>query len=85
MRSWSRWVEENIFIFGQKVGDVQAMREQWSYRPGDYGESDRRVKRLAEAFRSNVFCPHESDLFAWIYPTILDEHDEYFHLADLPA
>ena len=32
-----------------------------------------------------MFCPHEPDLFAWIYRTVLDAHDEYFHLADLPA
>jgi starch phosphorylase len=75
---------ENIFIFGLKVGEVQAMREQRSYHPWDYCERDRCVKRVAEAFRSNLFCPREPDLFAWIYRTVLDEHDEYFHLADLP-
>jgi glycogen phosphorylase len=76
---------ENIFIFGLNVGEVQAMREQRSYRPWDYYERDRRVRRVAEAFRANVFCPHEPNLFAWIYRTILDEHDAFFHLADLPA
>jgi len=76
---------ENIFIFGLQVGEVQAMRAQRSYRPWDYYDRDHRVKRVAEAFRANVFCPHEPDLFAWIYRTILDGHDEYFHLADLPA
>ncbi|HSF29291.1 MAG TPA: glycogen/starch/alpha-glucan phosphorylase [Candidatus Tectomicrobia bacterium] len=76
---------ENIFIFGLRVREVQAMRDQRSYRPWDYYERDCRVRRVAEAFRSNVFCPHEPDLFAWIYRTILDAHDDYFHLADLPA
>jgi starch phosphorylase len=76
---------ENIFIFGLDVVEVQAMRAQRSYRPWDSYERDPRVKRVAEAFRSNVFCPHEPNLFAWIYRTILDAHDAYFHLADLPA
>ena len=76
---------ENIFIFGLKAGEVQAMREQRSYRPRDYYDRDPRVKRVVDAFRSNLFCPHEPDLFAWIYQTVLDENDEYFHLADLPA
>ncbi|HEX9872323.1 MAG TPA: glycogen/starch/alpha-glucan family phosphorylase, partial [Candidatus Tectomicrobia bacterium] len=76
---------ENIFIFGLKVGEVQAMREQRSYRPWDFYDRDPRVRRVAEAFRANMFCPHEPDLFAWIYRTILDEHDAYFHLADLAA
>jgi starch phosphorylase len=43
------------------------------------------VKRVVDAFRSNLFCPHEPDLFGWIYQYVLDENDEYFHLADLAA
>jgi starch phosphorylase len=43
------------------------------------------VKRVVETFHSNLFCPAEPGLFAWIYDTLLDENDEYFHLADLPA
>jgi starch phosphorylase len=76
---------ENIFIFGLTVEEVQAMRQQRSYRPWDSYERDHRVKRVAEAFRAQMFCPHEPDLFAWIYHTILDAHDANFHLADLPA
>jgi glycogen phosphorylase len=76
---------ENIFIFGLTVGEVQALRAQKSYRPRDYYERDPRVKRVAEALRSSMFCPHEPDLFAWIYRAILDEHDAHVHLADLPA
>ncbi len=77
--------EENIFIFGLKAGEVQAMREQGSYRPRDTYDRDPRVKRIADVFRSNLFCPHEPDLFTHIHQTILDPGDEYFHLADLPA
>jgi starch phosphorylase len=64
---------------------VQALRAQRTYRPRDYYERDPRVKRVAEALRSPVFCPREPDLFAWIYQAILDEHDAHVHLADLPA
>jgi starch phosphorylase len=76
---------ENIFIFGLTVGEVQALHAQRSYRPRDYYERDPRVKRVAEALRSPVFCRHEPDLFAWLYRAILDEPDAYVHLADLPA
>ncbi len=76
---------ENIFIFGLTAGDVQALRTPGAYRPRDYYERDPRVKRVAEALRSSVFCPHEPDLFAWIYRAILDAHDAHVHLADLPA
>ncbi|HUK42679.1 MAG TPA: glycogen/starch/alpha-glucan phosphorylase, partial [Candidatus Acidoferrales bacterium] len=29
--------------------------------------------------------PHEPDIFAWIYESVLDRKDDYLHLADLPA
>jgi starch phosphorylase len=66
-------------------GAVQAMREQRSYRPRDAYDRDPRVKRVADAFRSNLFCPDEPDLFAHIPHTPLDGNDDYFHLVDLPA
>jgi starch phosphorylase len=77
--------EENIFIFGLKVDEVQALREQRSYRPLDYYNRDPRVQRIVEALKSNLFCPHEPGLFAWVSQLLLDENDEYFHLADLSA
>jgi starch phosphorylase len=76
---------ENIFIFGLKADEIHSMREQKSYRPRDYYDRDPQVKRVVDTFHSNLFCLHEPDLFAWIYGTLLDENDEYFHLADLPA
>jgi starch phosphorylase len=76
---------ENIFIFGLRVEDVQALREHSSYRPWDYYNRDLRVKRVIDALHSNLFCPHEPDLFAWVREILLDENDEYVHLADLPA
>ena len=36
-----------------------------------------------DSFKSDLFCPGEPDLFAWIYQSILADGDEYFHLADL--
>ena len=77
--------KENIFIFGLKIHEVEALREQRSYRPRDYYDRDPRVKRVVDAFHSNLFCPREPEIFAWIYQTLLDENDEYFHLADFAA
>lgn len=75
----------NIFIFGLKAGEIQAMRDGKSYRPRNYYDRDLRVKRVTDALRSDLFCPGEPGLFAWIGEMILDENDHYFHLADLPA
>jgi starch phosphorylase len=76
---------ENIFIFGLKAEDVRYMREQHSYRPQALYDEDTRVRRVTDTFRTPLFSPSDPDLFAWIYRTLLDENDEYFHLADLPA
>lgn len=74
---------ENVFIFGLKAPEVRAMREQQSYHPADYCERDAEMRRVVEAVASNRFCPREPDLFAWIRQMVMDENDEYFHLADL--
>jgi glycogen phosphorylase len=76
---------ENMFVFGLNAGQVRSLREQHSYRPREIYERDPRVRRVADAFRSARFCPNEPDLFAWIHDTVLDDNDEYFHLADLGA
>ncbi|HLH41702.1 MAG TPA: glycogen/starch/alpha-glucan phosphorylase [Bryobacteraceae bacterium] len=76
---------ENIFTFGHTADEVRSLLRSRSYRPRDYYERDYRVKRVADAFRSNLFSPAEPDLFAWIYRLLLDENDDYLHLADLPA
>jgi starch phosphorylase len=76
---------ENMFIFGLNAAEVRSWREQKSYRPWDFYERDARVKRVVDSFSSNLFCPDEPNLFAWIFSSVLEASDEHFHLADLPA
>jgi starch phosphorylase len=38
-----------------------------------------------DALHSDVFCREEPDLFRWIYQALVEQGDEYFHLADLPS
>ena len=77
--------EDNMFIFGLNAAEVQTMREEKSYRPWDYYARDPRVKRVADTFSSNLFCPNEPDLFTWIFANILDANDEHLHLADFTS
>jgi starch phosphorylase len=74
--------EDNMFIFGLKTAEVRTRREQNSYRPREYYARHPRVKRVVDSFLSNLFCPQEPDLFAWIFESLLDANDEHFHLAD---
>ncbi len=76
---------ENMFVFGLTAAETQAMRWQRSYHPREYYDRDSRVGRVVDTFRSNLFCPTEPHLFAWVYHTLLDENESFFHLADLAS
>jgi starch phosphorylase len=76
--------KENIFIFGLKAQEIQELRAHGSYDPQAYYARYPAIRRVIDAFTSNLFCPHEPGLFTWIARTLL-EGDYYFHLADLPA
>ncbi len=77
--------EDNIFIFGLKTEEVNGMRQQGSYNPREYYERDHNIRRVMDSFRLNTFCEKEPELFAWIYYSVLEEGDRYFHLADLAS
>jgi starch phosphorylase len=74
--------KDNMFVFGLNAAEVRTMREQKSYRPLECYARNPRLKRAVDSFSSNLFCPHEPALFAWILSIVLDANDEHFHLAD---
>jgi starch phosphorylase len=76
---------DNIFIFGLTADQIQTRRANSSYRPRELYEGDPRLRRIVDAFDSNLFSPREPGLFHWIVESLLDRGDPYFHLADLPA
>jgi starch phosphorylase len=76
---------ENMFIFGLAADQIQALREDGSYRPRDRYEHDPRLKRVIDALASSLFSPTEPALFHGIVESLLDRGDAYFHLADFPA
>jgi starch phosphorylase len=76
---------DNIFIFGLKAQEVQALRARGAYRPAEYYQRSPLIRRVVDTFRTDVFCPQESGLFGWIYQRILEPGEQYFHLADLES
>jgi glycogen phosphorylase len=76
---------DNIFVFGLTPDEVRRMRDEFSYHPRDYYHRCPAIKRVMDALNSNLFCPFEPGLFTWIYQTIMDYGDEFFHLADMPS
>src|SRR5712692_7298060 len=77
--------KENIFIFGLKAQEIQALRAQRGYDPHEYYARAPEIRRVVDAFTSTLFCPQEPGLFTWIARALLEEGERYFHLADLPA
>jgi starch phosphorylase len=75
--------DDNIFIFGLKAEEIQAMREKDSYDPWVYYQ-DPAVKRVIDTFNSTRFCAEEPGIFEWLFESLTTQ-DTYFHLADFPA
>jgi starch phosphorylase len=76
---------DNIFIFGLKAQDVQALRARGAYQPAEYYARSPLIRRVVDTFRTDVFCPQEPGLFGWIYQRLLEPGEQYFHLADLES
>ena len=76
--------DDNIFIFGLSADQIQTMRSRGTYRPWDY-YSDPATRRVLDALNSDRFCPGEPGLFKWIFESLLNGGDEYYHLADFPS
>ncbi len=77
--------EENIYIFGLTVDQISEMRTSGSYDPRHIYSTDEQIRRVLDCFSSNRFSRHEPGLFEWIYKSLLEDGDHYFHLADLPS
>ena len=77
--------DENIYIFGLTVEQIQEMRNGGAYNPWDYYNQNPNIKRVMESIGSDVFCPNEAGLFRPIYDNILHQGDYYFHLADFQS
>ncbi|HLG16491.1 MAG TPA: glycogen/starch/alpha-glucan phosphorylase [Blastocatellia bacterium] len=76
---------DNIFTFGLRFDQIRELRKEGSYNPREIYETNGAVKRVMDSFTAGLFNPREPGLFDWIYQTIVDGGDCYFHLADLPS
>lgn len=73
--------EENIFIFGKTVDEVEATREQ-GYNPYDYYNSNWELKSVIDWLQSDYFTPGEEHAFAPLTESLLGGGDPYLVLAD---
>ena len=76
--------DENIFIFGLKANEIEALSAQ-GYNSWDYYNKNPALKRTLDEIRQGYFSPNEPDLFAPIFESLLTGGDRYFVLADYDA
>ncbi|MGB0418575.1 MAG: glycogen/starch/alpha-glucan phosphorylase [Opitutales bacterium] len=73
--------EENIFIFGNSVEEVEALKAR-GYSPYDYYNANWELKSVIDWLRSDYFAPGEAAAFEPICSSWLDQGDPYLCLAD---
>lgn len=75
--------DENIFIFGNTVDDVDRLRRE-GYNPWDYYNSNTELQKALDQVR-NGFFNDDKDLFNPIIESLLEKGDYFLVLADYEA
>jgi glycogen phosphorylase len=76
--------DENIFIFGMTVEEVEARRAK-GYNPWDFHRDDEELRAVVDWLGSDYWTPGEVGAFAPIHNTLLNGGDPYMVLADFRA
>ncbi len=76
--------EENIFIFGKTVEEVEQLRQE-GYNPWEAYEANAELKKVVDQVRDGFFSPEEPHLFAPIIDALLHKGDYFLVLADYEA
>jgi starch phosphorylase len=75
--------DENIFIFGHTVEELDALRQK-GYHPRDYYEANSELRRVIDMLGSGYFSPSEPARYQTIVENLLVS-DPYMLLADYGA
>jgi starch phosphorylase len=75
--------EENLFMFGLTVEQVESSRA-W-YSPYWHYENEPEIQGALDLIFSDHFSPNEPGVFAPLRDTLLTQGDHYMHLADLTS
>lgn len=73
--------DENIFIFGMTVEEVEALSAS-GYNPWDYYRRDEELRAIIDWLGSDYFTPGEHGAFAQLHGSLVHGGDPYKVLAD---
>lgn len=76
--------DDNIFIFGLTVDEVNALKAK-GYNPYDYYYRNSEIKAVLDWMESDYFTPGKPGALAAIKQSLLDHGDPYLCLADYEA
>ncbi|MCH8557333.1 MAG: glycogen/starch/alpha-glucan phosphorylase [Balneolia bacterium] len=76
--------EENIFIFGLTVEEVEELRRA-GYSSWDHYNADAELKQVIDQIRDGFFSPDNPSLFHSITNSLLESNDYFLVMADYPA
>lgn len=76
--------EENIFIFGLTVDEVQSLREK-GYNPHDYYYGNQELKAILDWLETDYFTPGKPGALSSLKRSLLDGGDPYLVLADFES
>ncbi|MCX7626224.1 MAG: glycogen/starch/alpha-glucan phosphorylase [Candidatus Sumerlaeaceae bacterium] len=72
--------EENVFLFGHRAEELEAMRA--SYDPRQIYHANAAVRRVMDCFNSDRLFHRSAPMFHWVFNALLNQGDRYFLLAD---
>lgn len=75
--------DENIFIFGMTVDDVDELHRK-GYKAHDYYQRDQELKQALDQINSGFFSPEDPNMFKDIFNSIV-HNDRFCCLADFRA
>jgi len=76
--------DENIFIFGNTVEEVERLRQS-GYNPREYYENNAELKKAIDQIHTGFFNDDHPELFHPITRALLEEGDYFMVLADYEA
>lgn len=77
--------DENSFIFGLKVKDIEDIRRTGKYSPWDVYNQNEAIRRILDSLFNGPWCEGIQDRFRGIFDEIMNHNDEYFILLDFNA
>ena len=77
--------DENSFIFGLKVEDIEAIRKKGSYNVWDLYNKNENIRYILNSLFNGPWCENVPDRFRGIFDEIMNHNDEYFIFEDFES